>query len=74
MLLYGEGNCNPLRYSCGKIHGQKSLASYSLRGRKESDMTEETAGVHAALHHKLCVYMCVCYCSNRKIKYQVAKI
>ena len=31
----GEGNGNPLQYSWpGKSHGQKSLAGYSLWGRK----------------------------------------
>ena len=34
----GEGNGNPLRYSC---HGQRSLAGYSPWGRKESDTTEQ---------------------------------
>ena len=34
----GEGNGNPLLYSClGKSHGQRSLAGYSLSGCKESD-------------------------------------
>ena len=31
----GEGNCNPLQYSSGKFRGQRSLAGYSLGGRKE---------------------------------------
>ena len=36
----GEGNGNPLQYSCqDKSHGQRSLAGYSLWGRKELDMT-----------------------------------
>ena len=34
------GNSNPLQYSCGKCHGQKSPAGYSPWGCKESDMTE----------------------------------
>ena len=33
----GEGNGNPLQYSCP---GRRSLVGYSSRGRKESDMTE----------------------------------
>ena len=43
---FGEGNGNPLQYSCtpvflpGKPHGQRSLADYSPWGRKESDKTE----------------------------------
>ena len=37
----GEGNGNPLRYSClGKSHGQKSLVSCGPWGGKESGMTE----------------------------------
>jgi len=33
---------NPLQYSClENPHGQGSLAGYSPRGRKESDMTEQ---------------------------------
>ena len=37
----GEGNDNPLPYSClEKSHGWRSLVGYSPRGRKESDTTE----------------------------------
>ena len=37
----GEGNGNPLQYSCMENpHGQRSLVGYSPWGRKESDMTE----------------------------------
>ena len=36
-----EGNGNPLQYSClENPHGQRSLASYSPWGHKESDTTE----------------------------------
>ena len=36
----GEGNGNPLQYSClGNPHGQKNLAGYSPWGRQESDTT-----------------------------------
>ena len=41
----GEGNGNPLQYSClkkKKSHEQRSLAGYSLWGHKESDMTEHS--------------------------------
>ena len=39
----GEGNDNLLQCSClGESHGQRSLAGYSPRGRKEWDMTEVT--------------------------------
>ena len=38
---HGEGNGNPLQYSClGEFHGQKSLAGYSPWVCKESAMTE----------------------------------
>ena len=38
----GGGHGNPLQYSCLKnLRGQRSLAGYSLRGRKESDTTEQ---------------------------------
>ena len=37
----GGGNGNPLQYSCLQNHpGQKSLAGYSLQGRKESNTAE----------------------------------
>ena len=37
----GEGNGNPLQYSClENPHGQRSLADYSPWGLKESDTTE----------------------------------
>ena len=37
----GEGHGNPFQYSSlENPHGQRSLAGYSLQGRKESDMTE----------------------------------
>ena len=36
----GEGNGNPLQYSCLKNpHGQRSLMCYSSWGQKESDTT-----------------------------------
>ena len=37
----GEGNGNPLQYSClENPHGHRSLAGYSPWGRKESDTIE----------------------------------
>ena len=37
----GEGNVNPLQYSClQKSHGQTGLVGCSSRGREELDMTE----------------------------------
>ena len=38
----GEGNSNPLQYSCLGNSMERSLAGYSPWGRKESDMTEVT--------------------------------
>ena len=39
----GEGNGNPLQYSCpGKFYGQSGLEGYSPWGCKESDMDEHT--------------------------------
>ena len=39
----GGGHGTPLQYSClENPHGQRSLVSYSPRGRKESDMIEVT--------------------------------
>ena len=39
----GEGNGNPLQYSClGRFHGQRSLAGYSSWDWKKSDTTEAT--------------------------------
>ena len=41
--LHGEGNGNPLQYSCLEYpHGQRSLVGYSPWGLKESNMSEET--------------------------------
>ena len=46
----GEGNGNPLQYSCLKNpHGQRNLSHYSTRGLKESDMTEGLNNSHNPL-------------------------
>ena len=37
----GEGNGYPLQYSCLEKFRQRSLAGYSLRGRTESDTSEQ---------------------------------
>ena len=53
----GEGNGNPLQYSCLEIHGWRSLVGYSPWGRKESDTTKQ-------LHlHFLCMLVTVSLCS-----------
>ena len=38
----GEGNGNPLQYSCLENFMDRSLVGYSPRGCKKSDMTEAT--------------------------------
>ena len=46
----GEGNGNPLPYSClENPHGERSLVGYSPQGRKESDTTEHSTA--AAVHN-----------------------
>ena len=35
----GEGNDNPLQYSCLESHGWRSLVDYNPQSCKESDMT-----------------------------------
>ena len=39
---YGDGNGNPLQYSCL----ERSLTGYSPLGHKESDMTEQLTHIH----------------------------
>ena len=49
----GEGNGNPLQYSClEKPHGQRSLVGYSPQDCKESDTSEATQHTHARTEHK----------------------
>ena len=41
--VHGGGHNNPLQYSCQENpHGQRSLAGFSLWGRKESDIPKVT--------------------------------
>ena len=43
----GEGNGNPLQYSClENPHGQRSLAGYNPWGHTELDTTEATQRAH----------------------------
>ena len=55
----GEGNGNPLQYSCpGKSHGWRSLAGYGSWGHKELDTTEqltEQACMQGKIHISLCI-------------------
>ena len=42
----GGGHSNPLQYSClENPYGQRSLAGYSPKGRKQLDTTEHTHGI-----------------------------
>ena len=53
--VFGEGNGNPLQYSClEKSHGWRTLVGYSPWGRKESDTTE--------LLHFLSFMLCIILC------------
>ena len=45
----GEGNGNPLQYSSGAFHGQRSLEGYSPWGHKELDTTERLSLFHFEL-------------------------
>ena len=45
----------------GKFHGQRRLVSYSLWGRKESDINEDMCvHTHMCSTKHLCVCVCVC--------------
>jgi len=58
----GEGNGKPLQNSClENSHGQRSLAGYSPRGRKESDMTERQSTAQQ-------LYNVICYRSISMFK------
>ena len=67
MLILGEGNGNPLQYSClQKSHGQRSLAGYSPWRHKESDMTEQQCMmlIHLSTNFPLAslvLYIMLCY-------------
>ena len=51
--MSGEGNANPLQYSClENPHGQRSLEGYSPWGHKELDMTERLS-THTAFQGSL---------------------
>ena len=52
----GGGHGNPFQYSClENPHGQRSLAGYSPRGHKDSDMTEPLSPL------LLMLYIYICY-------------
>ena len=54
----GEGNGNPLQYSpLGNPHRQRSLASYSSWGHKESDTTELLTHTHT--HKVMFLILCL---------------
>ena len=53
----GEGNSNPLQYSCLEDpHGQRRLVGYSPCGHQESDTTESLS-THALCLYKLNIYL-----------------
>ena len=47
-ISLGEGNCSSIL--AWRNHGQRSLAGYSPRGRKESDMTEQLTHTYILFH------------------------
>ena len=58
----GEGNGNPLQYSCLENSMDKSsLAGYSPQGHKESDMT---AHIHTHTHTHTHTFLCHFLCMN----------
>ena len=67
MFILGEGNGNPLQYSClQKSHGQRSLVGYSPWRHKESDMTERLRMmlIHLSTNFPLAslvLYIMLCY-------------
>ena len=72
MFLYSEsfycymngnekGHGNPPQYSCWeKSHRQRGLEDYSLKGRKESDMTEHILMDGSVIPRKLRVLRMSC--------------
>ena len=46
----GEGNGNPLQYSCWEFQGQRSLTGYSPWVLKDLDMTEQLTYTHTHTH------------------------
>ena len=78
----GEGNSNPLQYSChschsrilhGEFHGQRSLAGYSLWSYKELDMTEQLTHTHTHTHTHKELRSCILY-QKKKISLYIANI
>ena len=49
--LPGEGNGNPLQYSCWKSHGEKSLVGYSPWGPQELDWISKWACMRTLGHY-----------------------
>ena len=66
----GEGNGNPLQYSClEKSHGWRSLVGYCPLGSKESDMTECLTHTTPSLKNNTsslnaCFSQTLLYCHN----------
>ena len=53
----GEGNGNPLQWSCREFHRQRSPAGYGPWGCKESDMTEWLTHTHTHKHTHTHIYL-----------------
>ena len=49
----GEGNGNPLQWSCREFHRQRSPAGYGPWGCKESDMTKWLTHTHTHTHTQI---------------------
>ena len=49
----------------GQFHGQRSLASYSPWGHKESDTTEQLTHAHTHTESQLCVFPALFYPHNQ---------
>ena len=59
----GEGHGNPLQYSLAwRIPWTEEPDSYSPRGRKESDMTEQLTHTHARTHTQMFHGRPQCHC------------
>ena len=52
----GEGNGNPLQYSCLENSADRSLVGYSPQGHKESGKTERLTHIHRYYRNFLYAY------------------
>ena len=54
----GEGNDNPIQYSCHSSHGWKRLVGYIPWDHKKSDTTER---LHSLTRYTACLFIFVCF-------------